>query len=232
MNSTSLRITKGGDCMTVLNLNGSVVTDEDKWFYDFLEIPSISPSDLTQALESDEEIVLNVNSPGGAVSAGQEIYTKLLQAPQSIVVNIVGQACSAASLFIMAADQINISPVGQIMIHNVSTTQSGNKGDMSKMADTLSLFDSSLANAYVKRTGMAKEEVLDLMNKETWLDADKALELGFADGVIGSEDVELVASTIPVFSHSKIEKLKNLLNGSKGFEKKENKNKLKKFGGL
>ena len=51
--------------MTVLNLNGSVVTDEDKWFYDFLEIPSISPSDLTQALESDEEIVLNVNSPGG-----------------------------------------------------------------------------------------------------------------------------------------------------------------------
>ena len=218
--------------MTVLNLNGSVVTDEDKWFYDFLEIPSISPSDLTQALESDEEIVLNVNSPGGAVSAGQEIYTKLLQAPQSIVVNIVGQACSAASLFIMAADQINISPVGQIMIHNVSTTQSGNKGDMSKMADTLSLFDSSLANAYVKRTGMAKEEVLDLMNKETWLDADKALELGFADGVIGSEDVELVASTIPVFSHSKIEKLKNLLNGSKGFEKKENKNKLKKFGGL
>lgn len=198
--------------MTVLNLNGSVVTDEDKWFYDFLEIPSISPSDLTQALESDEEIVLNVNSPGGAVSAGQEIYTKLLQAPQNIVVNIVGQACSAASLFIMAADQINISPVGQIMIHNVSTTQSGNKGDMSKMADTLSL--------------------LDLMNKETWLDADKALELGFADGVIGSEDVELVASVVPVFSHSKIEKLKGLLNGSKTSDGKNNENYFKKYGGL
>lgn len=218
--------------MTVLNLNGSVVSDEDKWFYDFLEIPSISPSDLTQALESDEEIILNVNSPGGAVSAGQEIYTKLLQAPQNIVVNVVGQACSAASLFIMAADQINISPVGQIMIHNVSTTQSGNKNDMSKMVDVLRLFDSSLANAYVKRTGMTKEEVLDLMNKETWLDADKALELGFADGVIGSDDVELVASTVPVFSHSKIEKLKNLLEGSEGSDGKNNENYFKRYGGL
>ena len=70
------------------------------------------------------------------------------------------------------------------------------------------------------------------MNKETWLDADKALELGFADGVIGSDDVELVASTVPVFSHSKIEKLKNLLEGSEGSNGKNNENYFKRYGGL
>lgn len=222
--------------MTEIDLTGDVVTDADKWFYDWLDLPCISPSSLKQALDKDEEIILNVNSPGGSVSAGQEIYTKLLMAPQNVVVNVTGQACSAASFFIMAADQINISPVGQIMIHNVSTYADGNRNDFGKMAETLCIFDNSLANAYVKRTGLTKQEVLDLMNVETWLSADKAVELGFADTIIADEELELVASTGHVFPHDKLAKLKELIEGKAETETAEtnvsDNNVFLRYGGL
>lgn len=168
--------------MTVkLKINGPIVSNDDKWIYELFEMDATSPKDITNALpDNGEDIEVTINSYGGLVDEGNEIYTELINYPGQVTVNVV-MAGSAASIIAMAGNPTNISPVGQIMIHNVSMVQGGDYHDMDKASEILKKSNSSLANAYMIKTGLSKEELLEKMDDETWLTADEAIELGFAD---------------------------------------------------
>lgn len=164
-----------------IKINGPIVSNDEKWIYDWLEMDATSPKDITNALpDNGEDVELTINSYGGLVDEGNEIYTELKNYPGQVSVNVV-MAGSAASIIAMAGKPTKISPVGQIMIHNVSMVQGGDYHDMDKASEILKKSNESLANAYMLKTGLSREELLSKMDKETWLTADEAVELGFAD---------------------------------------------------
>lgn len=194
-----------------INIAGTIVLNDYKEFYDSFGIECTSPSDVIEALPtSGEDVVIEINSYGGYVDAGNQIYTELLKYKGNVVVDVI-MAGSAASIIAMAGDTVRMLPVGQIMIHNVSSATSGDYRDMDKMSEILQTSNSALANAYVQKTNLSKNEVLELMDVETWLDADDAVTYGFADEVlaVNEENTVLVASHAPIIPEEVIRKLQN-----------------------
>ena len=123
--------------------------------------------------------------------AGQEMYT-MLRRRNDVDIEVESLAASAASVIAMAG-HCTISPIGMLMIHCVSAGRvSGNHQDMEKMAETLRTYDEALAGAYAAKTGRPRDEILKLMNEETWLTAERAVELGFVDGI--SEDSTMLTN--------------------------------------
>ena len=169
----------------IVRIKGDIIPNDYKPIYDWLGWESTAPSDVDAAIsqmEKGDKLQVKINSGGGSVSAGQEIYS-VLRDRNDVEIEIEGLAASAASVIAMAGP-CTISPVGTIMIHNVSVGgMSGNKNDMKKMASTLNVYDECLANAYVAKTGQDKDTILNWMDKETWLSAERAIELGFVDGI-------------------------------------------------
>lgn len=172
-----------------INVNGDIVSNDDKWIYDWLEWDSTCPNDIKNALATkpeNEKLTVLVNSGGGSVMAGQEIYS-LLSGRNDVEIKVQSLAGSAASVIAMA-NHCEISPVAMIMIHNVSMSgASGDYHDMQKNAEILRQMNTALASAYIAKTGKSQEEILKLMDRETWLTANQALEMGFVDGIIRDE---------------------------------------------
>lgn len=169
-----------------IKIKGDIITNDDKWIYDWFEFDSTCPKDVEDILadaEADEEIVVQINSPGGIVSAGMEIYS-LLHNRQNVTVEITGIAGSAAGV-ISQAGRVRMHPVAMIMIHNVSGGTRGDYHDMDRMSEALREMNKAMASAYAAKSGRPLEEVVGLMDKETWITAEKAVEYGFADEVIG-----------------------------------------------
>ena len=168
-----------------IDVRGDIIGNDDKWIYDWLECDSTCPNDIKNALltmPADDKLIVNVNSGGGSVMAGQEIYS-LLHGRQDVEIHIQSLAGSAASVIAMA-NTCKMSPVATIMIHNVSMSGvSGDYHDMQKNAEVLKTMNSALAEAYVTKTGKTKDEILKMMDKETWITASQALEMGFIDEV-------------------------------------------------
>lgn len=168
-----------------IDVRGDIIGNNDKWIYDWLEWDSTCPDDVKstlQALSAGEKLIVNINSGGGSVMAGQEIYS-LLHGRQDVEIHIQSLAGSAASVIAMA-NTCKMSPVATIMIHNVSMSgASGDYHDMQKNAEILKIMNSALAEAYVAKTGKTKDEILKMMDKETWITASQALEMGFIDEV-------------------------------------------------
>lgn len=194
-----------------IKINGTIVIDDFKVFYDAFEMENTAPSDVANALpENGEDVIVEINSYGGYVDAGNQIYTDLLNYPGNVTVDVI-MAGSAASIIAMAGQTVRMLPVGQIMIHNVSSVASGDYNVMDKTSTILQTTNSSLANAYVEKTGLSKDEVLELMDEETWLDADDALTFGFADEILTNDEKKplLVASHAPIIPEEVIEGLKN-----------------------
>lgn len=192
-----------------INISGTIVPNDYKDFYDAFEIESTAPSDIIETLPANGEgVVIEINSYGGYVDAGNQIYAELLKHQGDVIIDVI-MAGSAASIIAMAGDTVRMLPVGQIMIHNVSSATAGDYHDMDKMSEILQTSNSALANAYVQKTNLTKDEVLELMNVETWLDADDAITYGFADEVItvNEEQPVLVASHAPVIPEEVINKL-------------------------
>lgn len=171
--------------MAVINIHGDIIPNDEKWIYDWLEMDSTSPSDVRDAIENNpegEKLTVQINSGGGSVLAGQEIYS-LLRGRDDVEIEIQSIAGSAASVIAMA-NTAYMSPLAMIMIHNVSMVRaSGDHRDMKKNAEILQRMDEALAAAYVEKTGKSEEEILKLMDRETWLTANQALEMGFVDGI-------------------------------------------------
>lgn len=168
----------------VLNIKGDIIDNDLKDVYEFYGIECSCPNDVHGAIESLPEgdvLTVKINSGGGSVLAGQEIYAALRER-SDVRIEVESMAGSAASIIAMAG-HCSISPVGMLMIHNASSIASGNKRDMKKEAEILEQVDNALASAYIEKTGMSRDEVMKLMDKETWLTAERALEFGFVDEI-------------------------------------------------
>ena len=215
--------------MKKLDIKGDIITDEEKWIYDYLEWPSTCPKDITDALQDAEgdSVEVTINSGGGNVIAGSEIYTKLMNYDGEVNINVI-YAASAASVISMAGKS-KISPTGLFMIHNVSCASSGDYRDMVHTSDVLKAANKAVASAYRDKTGMTEKELLKMMDNETWLSADEAVEKGFIDEKMFSKK-EPIAMYNSVSTHminrDKLQKLKDKLQNEPK-EKKEPENKEK-----
>lgn len=197
-----------------LKINGPIVSSNDKWIYDLFGMESTSPKDVIDKLADGEDVEISINSYGGLVDAGNEIFTALMGHNGTVSIDVV-MAGSAASIIAMAGRPTRISPVGQIMIHNVSMMSAGDYHDMDKASEILQKANDSLSNAYVMKTGLSKEDVLSKMDEETWLTADQAKELGFADEIMfeNQERPMLVADAgAGLLPQTVIEKVKEMQN--------------------
>lgn len=181
--------------MTQINIRGYICTNSEKAFCDAMGLETTAPKDIILP-ENGEDVEVMINSGGGEIFSGSEMYSILKNYPGKVTVKIVGLAGSAASVIAMAGDVVEISPTAQIMIHNVSTYEEGDFNDLRHTADVIENSTKALSNAYMLKTGLSTEELLDLMEKETWLSAGQAVEKGFADKIMFMDDtdVQLVAS--------------------------------------
>jgi len=125
-----------------------------------------------------------INSPGGDCVAAAQIYNMLVEYPGTVTVKVDGIAASAASVIAMAGTKVLMSPVSMLMIHNPMTFAFGNAAEMEKVITMLDSVKDSIINAYEIKTGLSRAKLSHLMDAETWMDANKAVELGFADGVL------------------------------------------------
>lgn len=168
----------------ILELRGTIA--EDSWFDDDVT-PGIFKNELNAGCG---DVTVWINSPGGDCIAAAEIYNMLREYPGNITVKIDGIAASAASVIAMAGDKVLMSPVSMMMVHNPATGAFGDHTEMQKAMDMLSGVKDSIINAYEIKTGMSRAKLSHLMDAETWMDAGKAIELGFADGVISKKSFE------------------------------------------
>jgi ATP-dependent Clp protease protease subunit len=161
-----------------LFLNGTIA--EDSWFDD----------DVTPQLFKDElfaesgDVTIWINSPGGDCVAAAQIYNMLMDYKGNITIKIDGIAASAASVIAMAGTKVLMSPVSMMMIHNPATMAWGDSAEMLKAIDMLSEVKESIINAYEIKTGMNRVKLSHLMDAESWMNANKAVELGFADDIL------------------------------------------------
>ena len=166
----------------ILRIDGVIA--EEPWIDD-----EITPKQFKSELMSGSgDITLWINSPGGDVFAASQIYNMLMDYKGNVTVKIDGLAASAASVIAMAGTRVLMSPVSQIMVHNPMTVAIGNAEEMSKAIDMLSEIKESIINAYELKTNLPRDEISKMMDSETWMNARKAVELGFADEIMYTEN--------------------------------------------
>ncbi len=134
------------------------------------------------------DITVWINSPGGDCVAAAQIYNMLMDYKGNVTVKIDGIAASAASVIAMAGTKVMMSPVSMLMIHNPMTAAFGDSGEMQKAIEMLGSVKDSIINAYEIKTGLTRAKLSHLMDAETWMDANKAVELGFADEIMKRSD--------------------------------------------
>ncbi|EZR31211.1 hypothetical protein V136_01179 [Staphylococcus aureus ZTA09/03576-8HST] len=197
-----------------INVKGAIIPNDDKWIYEMLEMDATSPKDIADSLpDTNEDIDVIINSGGGDVYSGSEIYTSLKTYPGKVNIKIVGVAASAASVIAMAGDHIEMSPTSQMMIHNAWTMAMGDINEMQKTVDMLDSVNKGIANAYINKTGKTEDEILSLMNKETWFNAQDAVEHGFADSKMFDEVApRLVANSGQMLSDDVINRVTALVS--------------------
>lgn len=200
--------------MMKINVKGAIVPNNDKWIYDMLEMDATSPKDVFDALPStNEDVEVIINSGGGDVFSGSEIYTSLKEYPGNVNVKVVGVAASAASVIAMAGSKIEMSPTAQMMIHNASSIAVGDNREMQTAYNMLTSANKAVANAYIAKTGKSEQEITDLMNEETWFSADTAVEQGFADSKMFDESApRLVATSGQMLSNDAVSRIATLMS--------------------
>lgn len=180
-----------------IDIKGPIITNDDKWIYDWFGVAACCPADIRSQLDEvadDEGVQVVINSSGGDIFAASEIYDMLAESKVTIKVIF---AASAAS-YIACACSSEIVPTGMLMIHNVSSYAAGDYNDMAHESGVLLKASKAVATAYRLKTGMSEDELIGLMDKETWLTADEAVEKGFIDKVTEyaekAKEVKLAAS--------------------------------------
>ena len=186
-----------------LFLNGTIA--EDSWFDD-----DITPKLFREELMAGSgDITVWLNSPGGDCVAAAQIYNMLMDYKGSVTVKIDGIAASAASVIAMAGTKVLMSPVSMMFIHNPMTVALGNSDEMQKAIEMLHEVKESIINAYEIKTGLSRAKLSRLMDAETWMDANKAVELGFADGILQREEQ---SSDVPAPTASMMYSRANVVN--------------------
>lgn len=168
-----------------LFLNGEI--SDETWYGD-----EVTPKLFKDELNSEDggDITVWINSPGGDVFAAAQIYNMLRDYKGSVTVKIDGLAASAASVIAVAGDTVLMSPVAMMMIHNPATLAIGNAKEMERAIGMLNEVKESILNAYEDKTGLTRSKLSKMMDDETWFNAKKAVELGFADKILFAEEIE------------------------------------------
>lgn len=188
----------------VLELYGTIA--EESWFDD-----DVTPMMFKNELFSGKgPITIWINSPGGDCIAASQIYAMLMDYPDEVTVKIDGIAASAASVIAMAGTKVLMAPTALMMIHNPATITMGDHEDMKRAIEMLNEVKESIINAYEIKTGVSRVKLSHLMDAETWMNANKAIELGFADEVL--RDEKLPNTTISAYAFSRKAVATNLLN--------------------
>lgn len=200
--------------MTVkIPIKGEVMDSDWGSVLDDYGIANVNPAAVQKALTdaNGEDVELDVASPGGDVSAASEIVSLIHDYSGKVTTVVQGMAASAASIIAVSADVVKMQPTSLMMIHRASTESAGNTNDLAHDATMLATVDKALATAYQSKTGKSQDEVLQLMNDETWLTAQDAVDQGFADEVQeNTKNLAVVNSLSPLISKQAIEKLKAL----------------------
>lgn len=189
-----------------LRIDGEIVSDDDAWIYEWFDVAATSPNAFRSSLaeHKGKNITVWVDSWGGDVFAGAGIYNALKEHKGKVTVKIDGKAVSAASVIAMAGDEVLMSPVSILMIHNPWLFKAGEAKDMRHAADVLDEVKQTIVNAYQTKTGLSRNKISRFMDEETWMSARKAMSEGFADGMLY---VEAAAEGEPVqnsFSFSRL----------------------------
>jgi ATP-dependent Clp endopeptidase proteolytic subunit ClpP len=201
---------EGGEKLRI-DVKGSIVSDDVAWIYDWLGIPCCNPKKVNGAIakSNGEKLDVYINSGGGSIFAGSEIYSALQAYPGQVEIHVTGIAASAASV-IACAGKSDISPTAMVMVHNVSASAEGDYHDMDKSSEVLQKANETIAAAYVAKTGMSEKDALAMMDKETWLSAKDAVECGLIDKIAEPKNLQLVAAyNSPMLSQEAIEKIRN-----------------------
>ena len=165
----------------VLTINGTIA--QESWLDDEIT-PQLFQDELN---ESEGPIELWINSPGGDCIATSQIYTMLMNYRDDVNVKIDGVAASAASVIAMAGTTVSMAPTAMLMIHNPLTLAKGEAGDMQKAIQLLNETKESIINAYELKTGLPREKISAMMDDQTWMNVNKAIQLGFADEMLGNQ---------------------------------------------
>ncbi|WP_159583988.1 head maturation protease, ClpP-related [Streptococcus halichoeri] len=181
-----------------INLKGPLISNNSQEVYDYYGMEAASAKSIIEQFpEDNNDIVLEVNSNGGLVTVGSEIYTALRNYKGKVTAEITGMAASAASVAVMGADKVVMSPTAQMMVHKaLFNCVSGNSDDLDKASNALKSSDKAIVNAYVAKTGLSEDEIMDLMRNETFMSAQDAVEKGFADEVMSFEAVASIDNSM------------------------------------
>lgn len=180
-------INKNGDGGAELRIEGEIVTTQDIWDWLIGNPNAVAPMIVREIRAVDGPLTVWINSPGGSVFAASTIYTHLRE-HGNVTVKIDGEACSAASVIAMAGDRVLISPTAMMMIHNPLTAVEGDIHDMERAMQLLREAKEGIVNAYMQKTGMSADEISQLMDETTFMSADTAIRMGFADEKLFSDD--------------------------------------------
>ncbi len=182
----------------MLYIEGEIASQS--WWGDEIT-PKLFKAELDQG---KDDIDVYINSPGGDCIAASQIYTMLMEYKGNVTVKIDGLAASAASVIAMAGTKVCMSPPAMMMIHNPLTLAIGDSQEMRKTIEVLDEFKESILNAYELKTGLTRDELSNMMDAETWLNANKALEYGFIDEIM-SDDKKIAKNTTSyVFSRKAV----------------------------
>ncbi|MCD5324768.1 MULTISPECIES: head maturation protease, ClpP-related [Pontibacillus] len=194
-------------------IKGPIIPNSHQWIYDLFDMEATSPKKVSDELSKSQnrDLEVEINSGGGSVFDASEIYTALKNHKGNVQVNIVGIAASAASVIAMAGNKISMSPTAQMMIHNASSVSRGDYRDMDRSSNFLQNVNKTIANAYKLKSGKSDKELLSMMDDETWMTAQQALEHKLIDEVMFEKQVGASASasyadTLP---EQVIEKIRN-----------------------
>lgn len=178
-----------------LRIDGPITMQQGFWDWLF-DKPDRSATALEKAIKSfnGEDLTVWINSTGGECFAASVIYTALKNYKGKVTVKIDGTAISAASVIAMAGDEVLMSPTSVMMIHNPLTVAQGEVKDMQKAIEILNTVKDSILNAYCKKTKKSRAEISRMMDEETWMSADAAIQNGFADGKLFENDSPSVSN--------------------------------------
>ena len=174
----------------VLEINGEIASES--WFDDDVT-PKLFKDEL---LSGSGPITLWLNSPGGDCIAASQIYSMLMDYEGDVTIKVDGIAASAASVIAMAGTKVLMAPTALMMIHNPMTLAYGNKDEMNKAIEMLDEVKESIINAYEIKTGMSRAKISHLMDSETWMNANKAIEMGFADDILEDKKKKCAADEV------------------------------------
>jgi ATP-dependent Clp protease, protease subunit len=169
-----------------LRIEGDIVDDDEIWIYEWFGEKATAPNAFREELNQfkGKDITVWIDSYGGSVFAAAGIYNALKEHDGKVTIKIDSKAMSAASVIAMAGDEVLMSPMAVMMIHNPLTTAYGNMHDLRKVADILDTIKESIVNAYALKTGRSHSKISQMMDDETWMSANVAVKEGFADGIL------------------------------------------------